>query len=148
MQGVALPDRVIQGGRQQVVGLGDGVQIAGEVQVDGVGGNDLSATAPGGPALASENGTHGGLAQGRGGVHPQLTEGVYQADGNGRFAFPGDAGGHGGDQHQFALTSRTMDGRQANFEGIPAIGNEVLGAEIQALGNFEQVFHRASLAHP
>ena len=64
-QRVALMDAVVQHGGDQVVGCGDGVEVAGEVQVDILHGDDLGVSAAGGAALQAEDGTEGGLAQGK-----------------------------------------------------------------------------------
>ena len=62
-QRVALLDVVVQHGGQQVVGSADGVEIAGEVQVDVLHGDDLGVAAAGRAALDAEHGAERWLAQ-------------------------------------------------------------------------------------
>ena len=54
-QGVALLDVVVQHGGQQVVGRADGVEVAGEVEVDVLHGHYLGIAAAGGAALDAEH---------------------------------------------------------------------------------------------
>ena len=70
-QGVALLDVVVQHGGQQVVGRADGVEIAGEVEVDVLHGHHLGVAAAGGAALDAEHRAQGGLPQGDHGVFAQ-----------------------------------------------------------------------------
>ncbi len=60
---VAVLDVVVQQRRQQVVGRADGVEVAGEVQVDVLHGDDLGVAAAGRAALDAEHGAEGRLAQ-------------------------------------------------------------------------------------
>ncbi len=57
-------DVVVHHGGQQVVGSADGVQVAGEVQVDVLHGDHLGIAAAGGAALDAEHRAQGRLAQG------------------------------------------------------------------------------------
>ena len=59
VQRVALVDVVVEHGGQQVVGRADGVQIAGEVQVDVLHGHHLRIAAAGRAALDAEHGPRG-----------------------------------------------------------------------------------------
>ena len=60
---IALLDVVVEHGGQQVVGSADGVEVAGEVQVDILHGDDLSPAAAGSAALNAEDGAERRLAQ-------------------------------------------------------------------------------------
>ena len=62
-QGVAVVDVVVEHGRQEVVGQLDGVEIAGEMEVDVLHGHDLGVAAAGRPALHAEARAQRGLAQ-------------------------------------------------------------------------------------
>ena len=99
---VALIDMVIQHGGQQVVGSADGVEVAGEVEVDVLHRNDLSITAAGSAALDAENGSQGGLPQSDQNVLAQLLHAVGQTDGGSGLALAGGGGVDGGDQNQLA----------------------------------------------
>src|SRR5690606_41658855 len=83
---VAVVNVVVDQSRQQVVGGADGVDVAGEVQVDLVGGDDAGAPAAGGAALDAKHRPHGGLPQRSGGFFPKSAEGMHEADGHGRIA--------------------------------------------------------------
>ena len=48
----------VNGGREQVVGDGDGVQVARQVQVELLHGDHLGVAAPSGTALDAKRGTH------------------------------------------------------------------------------------------
>ena len=99
-----LVNMVIQHGGQQVVGSADGVEVAGEVEVDVLHGNDLGITAASGAALDAEHGAQGGLTQGDQNVLAQLLHAVGQTHGSGGLAFAGRSGVDSGDQDQLALT--------------------------------------------
>src|SRR3546814_18997385 len=63
-------DVVVDQGRQQGVRRGDGVEVAGEVEVDVLHRHHLGVAAAGGAALHAEAGPERGLAQ----AHPRLLE--------------------------------------------------------------------------
>ena len=67
-QGIALMDVVIDEGGKEVIGGGDGVDIAGKVQVDLLHGEHLGVAAARGAALETEHGAEGGFPQGDDGV--------------------------------------------------------------------------------
>ena len=60
---VAVQDRGIEHGGEQVVGGADRVDVAGEVEVEVLHGNHLGEPAAGGASLDSEHGTERGLPQ-------------------------------------------------------------------------------------
>ena len=61
---VALVEVVVEHRRQQVVGGGDGVEVAGEVEVEQLHRDHLAVAAAGGAALDAERRAHRRLAQG------------------------------------------------------------------------------------
>ncbi len=67
IQRVALVDVVVDHGRQQVVGRGDGVDVAGHVEVELLHRHDLAVAAAGRAALDAEGGPLRRLADGDGG---------------------------------------------------------------------------------
>ena len=103
VQLVALIDVVVQHGGQQVVGSADGVEVAGEVEVDVLHGDYLSVAAAGSAALDAEHGAEGGLTQGDDGLLAQLAQRVADADGGGGLALAGGGRVDGGDQDQLGL---------------------------------------------
>ena len=62
--GAVKVEVVVDGGGEQVVGAGDGMEIASEVEIDGLSWENDAAAATCGPAFAAEHGAHGGLAEG------------------------------------------------------------------------------------
>ena len=79
------------------MGGGDGVDIAGEVQVDIFHRRDLRVAAAGAAALHAEAGAQRGLAQTDGGSFAQVVECVAEADGSGSLALAGGRGIDGRD---------------------------------------------------
>ena len=77
---VALVDVVVNERGQRVVGTGDRVEIAGEVQVDLFHRDHLGVTAAGGAALDAHHGAERRLTQGHHGVLAQLRQRVRQTD--------------------------------------------------------------------
>src|SRR5262249_37050782 len=90
---------------QQIVGRGDGVEVAGEVQVDVLHRHHLGMAAAGGPALHAEAGAKAGLAQADDGLLADAIEAVAEADARRRLALAGRRRGDGGDQDQLAVRS-------------------------------------------
>ncbi len=97
---IAPMDRVVDQGREQVVGRGDGVEVAVEVQVDLVHRHDLGVAAAGRAALGAETGSEARLPQGQGGPLAEPVESVRQAEGGGGLALAGGGRIDGGDQDQ------------------------------------------------
>ena len=103
VQFVAVVDVVVDGGRQQVVGLADGSEVAGEVEVDVLHGHDLGVTAARCPPLDAEDRPHGWFAQADHRLSADAVEGIAQTDREGGLALAGRRGADGGDQHQSAV---------------------------------------------
>ena len=104
-QSVALLNVVIQHGGQQVVGRADGVEIAGEVEVDVLHGDHLSVAAAGGAALDAKHGTERRFPQSGHGAFAQLPQTVGQTHGGGGLALACRGGVDGGHQDQLAIGS-------------------------------------------
>ena len=121
---VALLNVVVQHGGQQVVGRADGVEIAGEVQIDVFHGHDLGVAAAGRAALDAEDGPERRLAQRHHHVLADLAQAVGQADRGRRLAFAGGRGRDGRDQHELAV------GTLAVFEEIDVV-DLGLGAAVE-----------------
>ena len=78
---VALLDVVIQHGSEQVVGSTDGMEVAGEMKVDILHGDDLGVSTAGGTALDTEDRAERGLAQRDSALDAAATQSVGQTDG-------------------------------------------------------------------
>ena len=82
-----VPEEVVVQHRcQQVVGRGDGVEVAGEMQVDLVHRRHLRAAAARRAALDAETGAEARLPQADHGFRAETVQGIAEADGRGRLA--------------------------------------------------------------
>jgi hypothetical protein len=86
--------------REEVVGGGDGVDVAGEVEVDVVGRDQRRLPAARAPALHAEDGPERGLAQAEGGALAEAAHAHRQAHRGRRLPLPRGRGVDGRDQHQ------------------------------------------------
>ena len=126
---VAVVQVVVDHRRQEVVGGGDRVEVAGQVQIHALGGQNSSA--PGSPctALDPEGGSHGGLTQGERGALAPAGQGLDQADGRGGFALPEGRGSHAGDHDVMTGLSPPADvphGIHVDFGDVATIWDDVL----------------------
>ena len=78
---VAVHQVGVDHGGEQVVGRADGVDVAGEVEVEVLHGDDLRVAAAGGAALDAEDRAQRGLAQGEHDLLADLRHGLGEADG-------------------------------------------------------------------
>ena len=96
-------DVVVGQGGEQVVGRGDRVEVAGEMQVDASRGLETRHSAARAPALLAEHGAEGRLAQRAHGFHADLPCRLGQADRAGGLALARGGGADGGDEHEAGL---------------------------------------------
>ena len=92
---------------EQVVGRGDGVEIAGEMEVDVLHGDNLGIAAAGSTALDAEYRAERGLTQGDDSLLADAGHRLAQTYGGGSFALTGGSGVDGGNQDQFAVFRRS-----------------------------------------
>ena len=121
---VALLDVVVHHGSQQVVSAGDGVQVAGKMQINVLHGQHLGVTAAGGAALHAEHRAQGGLAQGQHGLLAQHGHAVGQTHRYGGLALTGRGGVDGRYQHQLGAGGLVLIGDGIHLGHITAIGGE------------------------
>src|SRR5262249_23089383 len=88
---------------EQVVRERDGVEVAGEVQVDVLHRHDLRVPAAGGAALHAEHRPQRGLAQADHRLLADVIQRVAEADRGGGLALAGRAGADGGDQDELCV---------------------------------------------
>ena len=94
----------VDGGSQQVIGRGDGVDIARQVQVEVFHGDDLAVATTGGATLDPEGGALAGLADAGKHVLAQVgAQGFAQTDHGGRFALTQRGWGNGSYVDVFAI---------------------------------------------
>ena len=129
---------IVEQGGEQVVGAGDGVEVAGEVQVDVVHGGDLGVAAAGGAALHAEAGAEGGLPQADHGAGAEVVEGVAEADGGGGFTLAGGRRADAGDEHQLARRASRGFGHEVERDlGLEAaVGLQCVAWDAGRVGDF------------
>ena len=99
---VAVVDVVVDEGGEEVVGRADGVEIAGEVQVDVFHRQHLCVAAARRAAFHAKDRAERGLAQGDDGALAETVERVGESDGDGGFAFARGRRVDGGNEDEFA----------------------------------------------
>ena len=119
---VAPVEVVVDHRRQQVVGRGDGVEIAGEMEVDVLHRRHLGMAAAGGPALHAEAGAERGLAQ----AIMVFVPSAFSASPRPMVVvvLPSPAGGRAdaGDQHQLAARLAAWVSREGRNRSWPCSG--------------------------
>ena len=145
---VALLDVVVEHGREQVVGSTDGMEVAGEVQVDVLHRHDLGIAAAGSSALDAEDGPQGGLAQRDDHVLADLAHAVGQAHGRGGLALARRRRRDGRHEDELAvrLVGVVLEHRDVVDLGhVLAVGLEVLLVDARLRGDLDDGLHLASL---
>ncbi len=104
--GAPVVQIVVDHRRQQVVRRGDGVEVAGEVEVDPLHRNDLAVAASGRSALDAEGRPHRRLTQGHDGLGTAGDEPFGEADARGGLALTERRGRHRGDHDVLRATAR------------------------------------------
>ena len=134
----------IDGGCHQVVGRGDGVNVAGQVQVELFHGNHLAVAAAGCAALDAKRGTLAGLADaGHHAVVQQRAQGLAEPDRGGGLAFTQRGRRDGGHIDVFAVRDilQAIQHFQFNFGLIRAVKFDFLREKSQFLGNLRNRFN-------
>ena len=134
-QGVALLNVVIHHGAQQVVGRGDGVQVAGKVQVDALHGHHLGIAAARRAALHAKHRAQRRLAQGQHGVFADAAHAVGQGDGHGGFALTRRGGVDGRDQHQLCALRQIRICALVDLGYITSVGRNGLRQKARGPGD-------------
>ena len=133
---VALLDVVIQHGSEQVVGSTDGMEVAGEMKVDILHGDDLGVSAAGGTALDTEDRAERGLAQRDSALDAAATQSVGQTDGRRGLALARGRWVDGSDEDELGLVvARLVEQRVIHLGLVEAIGNQVFGVHAGGLGH-------------
>ena len=134
---VALEEMVVEHGRAEVVRRADGVDVAGEVQVDVFHGDDLRVAAAGRAALDPEARAQRGLAQGGDGLLADLVQGHGETHVGGGLALAGRGGGDGGAEHQLAvrLVLQPLEHVQVDLGLVATVGVDLVGLQTQTGGH-------------
>ena len=122
------------------MGGADGVEVAGEVQVNVFHGHDLGVAAAGRAAFYPETGTQGRFAQADNGLFTDAVHGVAQSHGGGGLAFAGRRRADGGGQDKLGVRAvfQAVDIFQGHLGLVVPIGLQVLvGDPVLLLGKFQ-----------
>ena len=137
VQRVALIDVVVEHGGKQIVGRADGVEVAGEVQVDVFHRQNLRITAARRAALDAEHGAQRRFAHGDHGLFADVVQCVGQADGYRGLAFARRGRIDGGYQNQTAFPVGQGKGFGGiDFRFVVAVWLKLVLADAQLGGNF------------
>ena len=141
---VAPVDVVVDQRRQQVVRGRDGVEVAGEMQVDVFHRHDLGVAAAGRAALHAEAGTEARLAQADDRLLADAVEAVAEADGGGGLALARRRRADRGDQDQLAvrLVLQALDELHRDLGLGMAIGQQMLFRDPELGGDLADRLHR------
>ena len=146
---VALLYGVVEHRGEKVVRRGDGVEVAGEVDVDVFHRDDLAVSAAGGSALDSEDGAERGLAQRERDLFAELRKGLREADGGRRLAFAGGRRRYRGDEDEFAVlvVFHLFPEVEGDLRLVFPVELEVVGVYVETLGDFGDRFHLSLLRY-
>ena len=143
-EAVAPVDVIVDHRRQQIVRRRDGVEVAGEVQVDVLHRHHLRIAAAGGAALDAEARPERGLAQAHHRLLADAVETVAETDGRRRLAFAGRGRRDGGDENELAVlgTLQAVDVLEGDLGFCGAVGNERFGRDGDLGGHLGDGLHR------
>ena len=143
-EAVAPVDVVVDHRRQQIVRRRDGVEVAGEVEVDVLHRHDLGVAAAGRAALDAEARPERGLAQAHHRLLADAVEAVAETDGRRRLAFAGRRRADGGDENELAVLGvlQAVDVLEGDLGLRRAVGNERVGRNADLGGDFGDRLHR------
>ena len=133
VQLVALEQVVVEDGAHRVVGRGDGVDVAGEVEVDVLHRDDLGVAAAGRATLDAEARAQRGLAQRADDLLADLGQTHGKTDVGGGLAFAGRGRRDGGAEHQLAVGTvfQAVEDVQVDLGLVLAVSVEVVRGEPQ-----------------
>ena len=133
---VAPIDMVVDHRREQIVGGADGMEIAGEMQVDVFHRHDLRVAAAGGAALHPEAGAERGLANADDGLLADGIERIAETDRGRGLAFAGRGRGDGGDEDQLAVGPLRERGDvvERDLGLVMPVRRQVFGRNAELLG--------------
>ena len=130
---VAPIDVVVEHRREQIVRRRDGVEIAGEMQIDVLHRHDLGVAAAGGAALHAERRAERRLAQAQHRLLADVVERVGQADRRRGLALAGRRRRDRGDQDQLAvrLILQRLDVVHRHLGLVVAVGLEIFRTDAE-----------------
>ena len=124
---VALMEVVVEHRGEQVVGRRDGVEVAGEMEVERLHRDHLAVAASRCSTLDPERRSHGRLAQGHGGPLAQLREGVTEPHRHRRLALAERGGSGRRDEDVLGPRCRLqlVDRRQLDLGDVAPVRHEM-----------------------
>ena len=134
-QGVAVMEMRIEHRRQEVVRARNGVEVAGEVQVDVFHRHDLCIPAAGRAALYAEHGAERRLAQRQNGVLAEAAQRLRDAHGDGGLAFARRGGIDAGDEDEPAFAVALVQRAQRDLRLVLPIQLEVVVRQAELGGD-------------
>ena len=136
-EAVSLVDVVADHRRQQVVGGGDGVHVAGQVQVECLHRDHLRVAAAGGAALDAEGRPHGRLPDGDDAELVDVPEALAEPDRGGRLARPERSRGDRADHDVLGArpVPELVDRVEGDLRRRVPVGFEQMGADAHVGGN-------------
>ena len=115
---------VVEHRGEEVVRRADGVEVACEVEVDVLHGDDLGVSAAGGASLDAEDGTEARLAQREDDALPEAMEGVGETHGGRGLALASRRGVDGRHEDELALLRTVLEGMDVDLGLGVAVGLE------------------------
>ena len=137
----------VDGGRHEIVSCRDGMDIAGEVEIEFLHGNDLGVPAPGRSTLDPEGRTHGRLPDGGNGLLAEHTEPLHQPNGGGGLAFAERGRGDRGDIDVLAgaPAADSLEDVEIDLGGSRPVGNQLLSLDSVPSGHVGNGLRRGGL---
>ena len=134
---VAVQDRGVEQRGEQVVGCTDGMDVAGEVEVQVLHRDDLREPATGGATLDAEHGAKRRLTQTQHGRLADRAEALGEADRGGGLALAGFGRSDPGHAHELAVgdARHPVDHGQRHLGLVAPVGLHLVGLEPGALGD-------------
>ena len=137
-QGVAVVEVVVEECRGEVVGGPDGVDVAGQVQVEVLHREDLAVAAARRTALDPEDGAEGWLADRRRRGVADPGEALHEPDRRGALALAERRRGDRGDEDvatPWPLGLEALDGGEADLRLHGTVQLQLVGADPELVGN-------------
>ena len=138
-----MVDVVVDQRGQEVVSQADGIEVAGEMQIDVFHGHHLRHAAAGRAALHAKYRAQAGLAQANNGFLADTVQCIAQAHGGSGLALAGRCGADGGDQNQFAVGAlvQAVHILQRHLGFVAAIGIERIVRNTEPCGDLADGLH-------
>ena len=132
---------VIEHSGQQIICCTDSVEVACEMEVDILHGDNLRISATGGTTLDAEYRTQRRLSQCYHGILADTTHTVSKADGRGGLTLAGSGGGDSSNQDQFSVPAALFEGGEIDLGFVVTVLLKILFGNACSLGNLGDMLH-------